>query len=198
MKRIIQISSVFVFLSLGIFTINAFTSKDVGRTFVIKQYDSQLAKVNIVEFPDRIEATVQRKKQDTHTYTTYLNTSSTDIIIGDKEVLSVNSKAGRIITPDSDRLTKDTTWQQRKFHYDTIKIKEVLNEDMLIFQAIRKFYANASTNTFELAYVVAAADDSIYLSETTNFDVKEIRLDSKKSKFWFIKTANFYNSLEEC
>lgn len=182
MKKTIQISSFFVFLILGIFTINASTNKDIGRTFLIKQYDSQLAKVNIVEFSDRIEATVQRKGQETHTYTTYLKTSATDIIIADNEVLSVNSKAGRIITPESDRLTKDITWQQRKFNYDTVKIKELLNEDMLIFQAIRRFYANASTNTFELAYVIAAADDSIYLSEQTNYEVQEVLSKSKEKR----------------
>lgn len=198
MKKIIQYSAFFVFLIFSIFTINAFTNKDTGRTFLIKQNDNQLAKVNIVEFPDRIEATVQRKGQAAHTYTTYLKTSTTDIIIGDKEVLSVNSKVGRIITPDSDSLTKNSTWEQRKLHSDTTKIKENLTEDMWIFRTVRKFYANASTNTFELAYVIAAADDSIYLSEDTDFGVKEINLNSKKSKVSYKSTSNFDGTLGEC
>lgn len=199
MKKTLQVSFLLALLVVCLYSISAFAQKNSGRTFLIKQDDDVIAKVFLAKFPDRIEAVIQRQGQEMRVYKTFLGTATTVIKTGDKEILSVNAKEGRIITPDSNKLTKETSWKQRQFQYEALKIKEQLAKDMQIFRAIRKFDAAASTNTFELSYVIAAADDSIYLSEATDFNIKEIDSRSGQSKTGFTKVSfTDSGSLIEC
>lgn len=175
MNKKLQIGFIFTLIALSLFSINAFNQEKSGRTFLIKKDGNEAAKVSLAKFPDRIEAVMYRDGQEKRVYTSFLETATTVVKSGKNEILRVNSKEGRIKTKDSNKLTKGTTWKQRQFEHDALTLKNLLIEDMQIFRAIRIFDSNAHTNTFELSYVIAGADDSVYLSETTNFDVKEIK-----------------------
>ncbi len=167
-KKHFGVLLIIMFVALVAIT-NVISANNQDKKFTVNLKDEEIAKLTISTDKNSIKAIVERRGQSAHIYTKSLGNNNVTVNIGDKEVLLYNNKSGDFKTPGFDLSNERTAgnvkqlnWTELKSSDASIAIQTLLAEDMKVFRAVRNYDDATETRSFELAYVVLTADESIY------------------------------------
>lgn len=167
-KKHFSIFLIFVFVAVITIT-NIASANNLGEKFSVSRKGQEIAKLTISTDKSFIKATVEKQGQPAHIYTKSLATNDVTVNIGNKEVFLYNNKSGNFKAPSLDVSSQGTSgnvkqikWTENKFSEMSIAVQNLLAEDMKVFRAVRNFDDSTQTRSFELAYVILTADESIY------------------------------------
>jgi hypothetical protein len=173
-KKLSSILLLFVFIAI---TATAQTTFAVGKdkTYVVNLENREVARVTLSRNKDVIKAVVSKQGQPERVYTKSLTEQQMTISVQNKVVFSYNNKSADFRAPilkNSDQLiagnAKKSNWIENKNSPASIASQNLFSEDMKIFSAIRSFDKEASTQNFELAYVIVTSDESIYFAQNSH------------------------------
>lgn len=171
-KVLLPISLIIALLS--IFALGITNSK-VNESYVVSKNGEKIAKLSIDSNKRFIKAVIQRSNQPAHTFTKSLKTNDVTVKIGDEEVLTYNNKSGdyqlqnlensSYEIPNIKSNVSKIKWTENETTEKSLAIQNLLADDMKIFRVIRNISKSLPTRSFELAYVILTADESIYWSK---------------------------------
>lgn len=167
-KKHFGICMVFMVVVLVVIT-NVISANNLDKKFIVSREGQEIAKLTISTDKRFTKVIVERQGQAAHIYTKSLVTGDVTVDVSDKEVFSYNNKSGDFKTPNLDTLSEKTAgnvkqlkWTELKYSEMSIATQTLLTEDMKVFRAVRNFDDSTQTRSFELAYVILTADESIY------------------------------------
>ncbi len=198
-----KISKVATLLSLLValtvpFAFSSAKNSDATKYTVFKN-KQELAKVSISTDRNTTQVTIERPGQSAHTYTKFIASNDISIDVGGKKFLAYNNTSGdyqlqnlknsTYQIEDTKSNVKQLKWTENKLTLNSLAIQNQLSEDMKILRVIRNYDDSVKTRSFELAYVILTADESIYWMK--DFDGYNVKTANRKVKGNLIQPVKY-------
>ncbi len=170
------LNRIFLFLVVtALFTSIASAKSGKEKVFSVYQDKTQIAKVRIFFDKNEIQTIIERNGQLDHTYMKSLATDDVKANVGDNIFFKYNNKSGDYKVKSKQSNVSSLKWSEIQNFAESFDLRSSLAEDMKILRAVRAYDSSVPTRSFELAYVILTADESIYWSESSDYNVKETK-----------------------
>ena len=173
--RVVSRISMFLVVA-ALLGITAFAKSDKERVFSVYQDKTEIAKVRISSDKNEIKVIIERSGQFDHIYVKSLATGDVQANAGDNSFFKYNNKSGDYKIKSKQSNVSSLKWSEIQNFTESVDLKSSLVEDMKIFRAVRGYDSSAPTRSFELAYIVLTADESIFWSENSDYRVNEAKI----------------------
>lgn len=155
-----------------LFTTIAFAKSGKEKVFSVYQDKAEIAKVRISVDKNEIKTTIERSGQFDHTYVKSLITNDVKANVGDNTLFNYNNKSGDYKVKSKQSNVSKLKWSEIQNFTESFDLRSSLAGDMKILRAVRAYDSYVPTRSFELAYVILTADESIYWSENSYYKVR--------------------------